>query len=124
MRTWMNARFFYHLEEEVFSLFYRHLTSNQKKSLMHSMRIMAHEFLKSYHYDLRSFDTEEEIENDLYFYWLRNSLFKNYHWCDALNTYTFQKSFYDETNTILKFMYKRHTKGHSILYNQHLSGLK
>lgn len=87
--------------------FYKQLSSNEKKSLTHSMRILTNEFLANYNSGGNNFFNLEELLNDLYFYWLRNSAEKNYMWCKESGIDAFSKKFSKEMKTALRTIYFR-----------------
>lgn len=65
--------------------YYYQFDFKQKISLTTSMFALTKNFLKSYDWNLSDYDNDEEIINDLYFYWLRMSASKQYAWCKEHN---------------------------------------
>lgn len=88
--------------------FYNRLSPSGKKSLTHSMRNLTHGFLESYNWNANaSYNHTEDLINDLYFYWLRNSADKKYFWCKNLDENVFSEQFASEMKNILRFIHKR-----------------
>ncbi|QST02324.1 hypothetical protein IMZ31_23010 (plasmid) [Pontibacillus sp. ALD_SL1] len=89
-------------------MYYERLSQGEKISFVHSMREMIKKFLQSYQYQISAFDSEEALINDMYFYWFRHSVYKDYVWCRELRTTNFDDEFIYETKTLLRFYYCRH----------------
>lgn len=87
--------------------FYDGLSTKKKISLSRSMRFLTMDFLESYNNQFTTHDNQDEILNDLYFYWLRNSAIKNYLWCDELGSEAFSTGFSNEMKTSIKEILKK-----------------
>lgn len=87
--------------------FYDGLSKKKKISLSHSMRFLTLDFMESYNNQLTTHDNQDEILNDLYFYWLRNSAIKNYLWCEDLGSEAFSIGFSNEMKNSIKDSFKK-----------------
>lgn len=76
-------------------------------SLTHSMNILTRDFLISYDWDLSKYTNKDDIMNDLYFYWFRNSAEKRYLWCEELSGDVFSEKFANEMKIMLYLIYCR-----------------
>lgn len=83
-------------------------------SLARSMNILTKDFLKSYEWDMSKYLNKEEIVNDLFFYWLRNSADKHYLWCEELGSDVFSEEFANEMKVTLYIVYCRYSLKHEL----------
>lgn len=94
--------------------FYKRLSPHKKMSLSHSMRILTKEFLSSYEWDMSIYKNKEDVMNDLYFYWFRNSAEKKYAWCNNLSDDVFSEDFVSEMKITLYIIFCKLTLRKSI----------
>lgn len=86
---------------------YNNFPKNQKISIIHSMQTLVRKFLHSYEWDLSLYENDEELLNDVYFYWLRTSASKEYVWCKEYNDLLLSNEFAYEMKAKLKiYLYK------------------
>lgn len=78
-------------------------------SLRNSMNILTKDFMKSYQYDMSKYTSKEDIMNDLFFYWFRNSADKRYLWCEELSSDVFSEEFANEMKITLYVIYCKYS---------------
>ncbi|PGK52517.1 hypothetical protein CN918_32550 [Priestia megaterium] len=81
---------------------YLNFNRNEKNSVMQSMFVVTLQFLNNYHWDLSTYQDDDELINDLYFFWLRTSAHKQYVWCTEDNDYFLSNEFAATMKQILK----------------------
>lgn len=86
--------------------FYSLLNASQKKSLSLSLKNVFNEYMDNYNWDFKLFKNKEIIVNDFYFYWLRNSAYRNYSWCEGLKDEFFSESFAREMKKKIRVIIK------------------
>lgn len=74
-------------------------------SLTKSIKILTINFLESYEWDTSNFENEEELINDLYFFWLKNSAERKYYWCQEISEEVFSIEFANNIKKILRKTY-------------------
>lgn len=82
--------------------FYLKMSPGVKRSIIFSMKTLIREFLSPYKGNLDTFQTIDDLLNDLYFYWLRQSGENNYIWCNSTNIDVFSNEFTFEMKKILR----------------------
>lgn len=85
--------------------YYKNLSPGKKISLNHSMKSLTKDFIKKYTINLLKERNKEDVLNELYFYWLRNSADKKYAWCNNLNEEVFSEQFANEMKITLYIVY-------------------
>lgn len=104
------------------STFYSKLKASQKISLSQSMRVTVIEFMNNNKWSTNHFITKEFMFNDLYFFWVRNSICKDYQWCKFINENIFSEKFAFEMKKKLKRIYfkeiKKYNKDKELIKNQ------
>lgn len=81
---------------------YLNFNRSEKNSVMQSMYVVTLQFLKNCHWDLSTYQNDDELINDLYFFWLRTSAQKQYVWCSEDNEYFLSNEFAATMKQILK----------------------